>query len=90
MVDLTLKFLNEDIVATLGEVNHGDVRVLRLTGVLYDPRPFETPIEGADCVVIRGKHKPFSMGDVNKDGVVDMADIAIVTQYWLQSSIVDE
>ena len=31
--------------------------VLTLTGVLFDPIPFETPIEGADCILIHGRHK---------------------------------
>ncbi len=86
LVDLTLKFLNEDIVATLGEVNHDDVLELQLDGVLYD----ETPVVGADCVVIRGKHKPINKADINKDGVVNMADIVMLAGNWLQSSIVED
>jgi hypothetical protein len=85
-LDLTLKFKTQDIVATLGEVNRDDVLELQLDGVLYD----ETPVEGADCVVIRGKHKPFNPADINKDGVVDAADFAVFAQNWLQSSIVGE
>ncbi len=90
LVDLTLKFETQRIVEALGEVNDGDVRVLSLTGVLYDSMPFETPIEGADCILIRGRHKPINPADINKDGVVNAADFAIFTQNWLQSSIVDE
>jgi len=89
-LDLTLKFETQRIVETLGEVNDGDVRILTLTGVLYDPMPFETPIEGTDCILIRRRHKPFNRADINKDGVVDVADFAILTQNWLQSSIIDE
>ena len=66
------------------------MRVLTLTGVLYDPIPFETPIEGADCVVIRGKFKPFNKADFNTDGIVDMADFAAFAENWLQSSVVGD
>ena len=89
-LDLTLKFKTQRIVEAIGDVNDGDVRVLTLTGVLFDPMPFETPIEGADCILIRGRHKPINPADINKDGVVNAADFAIFAQNWLQSSIVDE
>ena len=84
--DLTLKFETEDIVGTLGEVNTGDILTLTLTGVLNDG----TSIEGADCVVIVGRHKPINKADINKDGVVNTVDIAIVAENWLESSAVDE
>ena len=89
-LDLTLKFETQKIVDALGDVNHGDVRVLALTGVLFDPMPFETPIEGADCIVIRGRHKPINAADINKNGVVDAADFAILAENWLETSIVEE
>ncbi len=85
-VDLTLKFKTQQIVEALGEVEKDDVITLELTGVLFD----ETPIEGADCILIRGRHKPIDPADINKDGVVNAADFAIFTQNWLQSSIVDD
>ncbi len=85
-VDLTLQFKTRQIVEAIGEVNHGDVLTLDLTGVLLD----ETPIEGADCIVIRGRFKPINPADINKDGVVDMKDFAISTDNWLKSSIVEE
>jgi len=84
--DLTLKFMTQDIVATLGEVNHDDVLELQLDGVLSD----ETPVEGADCVVIRGKHKPINKADINKDGVVNMLDVVMVAGNWLECSIVED
>ncbi|MHC4073150.1 MAG: PKD domain-containing protein [Planctomycetota bacterium] len=89
-LDLTLKFETQDIVATLGDVNHDDVLTLQLTGVLYDPIPYENPIEGADCILIKGRHRAHNKADINKDGVVNAADFAIFAQNWLQSSIVDE
>ena len=85
-LDLTLKFETQRIVEAIGDVNHGDILTLMLTGVLFD----ETPIEGADCVLIRGKHKSLNKADINKDGVVDTVDFAIFAQNWLQSSIVDD
>ena len=84
--DLVLKFYTQQIVETLGEVNAGDILTLPLTGVLND----ETGIEGADCVVIVGRHKPINKADINKDGVVNTVDIAIVAENWLESSIVEE
>ena len=84
--DLVLKFYTQQIVGTLGEVNTGDILTLPLTGVLNDG----TSIEGGDCVVIVGSHKPINKADINKDGVVNTVDIAIVAENWLQSSAVDE
>jgi hypothetical protein len=83
--DLTLKFETQRIVEEIGEVDHGDELVLELTGVLSD----ETPIEGSDCVIIRGKHKPLNRADFNGDGIVGMADFAAFAENWLQSSIVE-
>ena len=54
--------------------------------MLYD----ETPVEEADCVVICVKHKPINKADINKDGVVNMLDIATVAGNWLESSIVED
>jgi probable HAF family extracellular repeat protein len=85
-LDLTLKFKTQRILEAIGEVNHGDVMELELTGELFD----ETPIEGADCILIKGKHKPLNKADINKDGVVDSVDFVIFSQNWMQSSIVDE
>ncbi|GAI33112.1 unnamed protein product, partial [marine sediment metagenome] len=85
-LDLTLKFETQEIVNALGEVNDGDVLALTLTGVLYD----ETPIEGADCILVRGKFKPFNRADINKDGMVDIVDFAIIAENWLRSSVVQD
>jgi hypothetical protein len=86
LTDLTLKFDTQEIVEALGEVNHGDVLELALTGVLEDG----TTIEGADCIVVRGKFKPFNAGDVNKDGIVNVLDFAAMAQDWLESTVVVE
>jgi hypothetical protein len=49
--DLTLKFDTQEIAASLGEVNDGDLIALTLTGELTRGRP----IEGMSCVLIREK-----------------------------------
>jgi len=79
-LDLTLKFEIQRIVDAIGEVDHGDELVLELTGVLLD----ETLIEGSDCVIIRGKHKPLNRADFNGDGLVGTADFADFDENWLQ------
>ena len=84
-LDLTLKFETQEIVKAIGDVNDGDILELELTGILYDPIPYETPIEGADCILIKGKHRTHNKADINKDGVVDAADFALLAQNWLQS-----
>jgi probable HAF family extracellular repeat protein len=89
-LDLTLKFKTQEIVEAIGEVNDGDVLTLELTGVLFDPIPFERPIEGADCILIRGRHKPFNKADINKDGVVNNIDFALIAENWLESSVLDD
>lgn len=47
-LDLTLKFGTQAVIAALGSVTDGEVRVLKLTGNLTDG----TPIRGEDVVVI--------------------------------------
>ena len=84
-LDLTLKFETQKIVEAIGDVNHGDVLTLPLTGILYDPAPYETPIAGADCILIKGKHRAHNKADINKDGVVNTADFAILAENWLKS-----
>jgi hypothetical protein len=84
-LDLTLKFETQKIVDAIGEVDHGDELVLELTGVSLD----ETPMEGSDCVIIRGRHKPINKADFNGNGIVDMADFAAFAENWLQSSIAE-
>ncbi|MGD2218519.1 MAG: hypothetical protein PVJ64_17305 [Gemmatimonadales bacterium] len=54
--DLTLKFENQEIIAALGDVEDGDVRVLTLTGNLAEEHG-GSPIEGQDVVVILKKGK---------------------------------
>jgi len=49
--DLTVKFDQNSIVAALGVTYDGQVIPLTITGMTYDG----IPIEGVDCVVIRGK-----------------------------------
>jgi hypothetical protein len=79
-LDLTLKFETQRIVEAIGDVNDDDVRVLTLTGVLFDPMPFETPIERADCILIRGRHKPFNKADINRDGIVNILNFSVMAK----------
>jgi hypothetical protein len=81
--DLALKFETQEIVQTLGEVDDGDVLTLTLTGTRQDG----TPIEGTDCIVVRGKSKPFNKADFDKDGMVNMVDFAVMAENWLQSTV---
>ncbi len=53
-LDLTLKFRTQDIVAILGAVSDGEVRVLELTGNLKEEYG-GTPVVGEDVVVILKK-----------------------------------
>ncbi len=54
--DLTLKFDTREIVAALGEVDDGEVRVLELTGNLKEAYG-GTPIVGEDVILILRKGK---------------------------------
>lgn len=83
--DLILKFETQSIMEAIGEVNNGDELTLELSGVLAD----DTPIEGSDCIIIRGKHKPFNKADFNGDRIVDMADFAAFAENWLQSTVLE-
>lgn len=85
LLDLTLKFETQRIVEAMGDVNDGDILTLELTGVLYDPTPFETPIAGTDCILIKGKHKACNKADLNGDGIVNSSDFAIIAENWLES-----
>ncbi len=88
--DLTLKFKTRDIVAALVaaevDLSSGEELTVPLTGALSDG----TLIEGADCMVVVGQ-VPRSIhvkrSDVNKDGIVDILDMAIVSKHWLESSV---
>lgn len=85
-LDLTLKFETQKIVEAIGDVDHGDILTLGLTGVLFG----EIPIAGADCILIKGKHRARNKADINEDGVVDTADFAIRTENRLQSNMQDK
>lgn len=84
LLDLTLKFATQAIIEAIGDVDDGDIVTLELTGILYDPIPHETPIEGSDCILIKGKYKAHNKADINRDGVVDGADFFLMAENWLQ------
>jgi len=62
VLDLTLKFDSQAVVAALGPVTDGEVRVLQLTGNLLDG----TAIVGEDVVVILKKGKQSTHGEKEK------------------------
>jgi hypothetical protein len=84
--DLTLKFKTQEIVAVLGEVNHGDVLGLTIEGLLSNG----TVIKGTDCILVVGRHKPINKADINKDGMVNIIDFGVMADNWLQSSIIED
>jgi len=84
-VDLALKFGTQQILEAIGDVNDGDIIELQLNAVLYD----ETIIFGSDFIEIKGFHKLPKKADINKDGIVDLADFAILTEDWLRSNIAE-
>ena len=49
--DLTIKFDKKAVIAALGPIEDGQIIPLYINGELYDG----VPIEGMDCVIIRGK-----------------------------------
>jgi hypothetical protein len=88
--DLTLKFRTQEIVDSLvfvlGQTEYGinnaepDILVLTLTGELLDG----TPIEGSDCVVLRGRIPEVFLArkaDINEDGRVGIIDLALFKRY---------
>ncbi len=86
-MDLALKFKADQIVEALinigGELEKGELWELDLTGQLLDG----TPIEGSDCVALVGnvsKALAARKTDINEDGIVNMADFAVMSQFWLE------
>jgi hypothetical protein len=67
--DLLLGFRTEQVVAALGNVEPGDVRVVQLVGEMFDG----TNIEGSDCVVMARSHR--ADDDDGADDVEDGDDI---------------
>ena len=85
-VEVVEKLL-EEFVNAQGELVDDPV-LLTLTGALSD----QTPIEGADCIVLRGKvPKPLAAkrADINQDGIVNIFDLAIISKYWQESCTVE-
>ncbi|UCG93065.1 MAG: T9SS type A sorting domain-containing protein [candidate division WOR-3 bacterium] len=69
--DFTFKFDMQEIVAALGEVHDGDIRILTITGELTNGTQFE----GEDCVVIiAGGEGPQDGGAGLLPLVFDLAD----------------
>ena len=92
-IDLNLKFKTEQIVelllSTHPQLVDGDVLVLTLTGVLNDA----TPVEGADCVTVVGRvPKPLAAkrSDINGDGIVNILDLSMLAEYWLEAALLQD
>lgn len=90
--DLNLKFETQQIVEALlseyDELAKNEMVVLTLTGTLHDG----TPIEGTDCVIIKGSFRSelrAAKADINDDGFVDILDFAAMAQSWLQDADID-
>ncbi len=60
--DLELKFDSQEIIANLGTLQDGDIRVLSLTGNLF-PGAGGTAIVGKDCVIIDIKERDGGSSD---------------------------
>jgi len=90
LTDLVLKFKNQEIVEKLlektgGELDKGQTLELTLTGQLHDG----SAISGTDCVVLVGnvpKWLAAKVSDLNDDGIINVHDLAIIANYWLESS----
>lgn len=52
-MDLTMIFTTQEVITALGEMFDGETWMLNVTGYLKDG----TPIEGADCIIIKKKGK---------------------------------
>ncbi len=90
--DLTLKFRTQEIVEELVnsgvELVDGQPIMLTLTGALSDG----TAVEGVDCIVLVGNVSRWLSAkrwDANTDGVINMADLAQLAEYWLESCEVE-
>jgi hypothetical protein len=91
-LDLTVKFKTpqvvEQIIPLLDGLVAGDELVLTLTGALSDG----TLIEGQECVVLVG-NVPRALAavksDITEDGIVNMHDLAVLTEYWLESASIE-
>ena len=82
-MDLKLKFDRQELVEVIGDVEHDDVLTLAIEGATVDG----TPIEGQDCIVIRGRHLGLGKADTNDDGVVNFLDLINVSEKWLQKEV---
>ncbi len=73
-MDLQLKFKNQDLLATLGDLEDGDEFTLTMEGALND----ETDIAGEDCIVIKVPGKKSGKGD---EDVATPASFALEQNY---------
>ncbi len=85
-MDLTLKFARKALTEVIGDVDHDDVLTLAIEGTTLNG----TPIEGQDCIVIRGKHRGLGKADINDDGVVDFLDLISISEKWLREEVLEK
>lgn len=90
LLDLTLKFGTQQIIEALGDLNDGDIITLALTGILYDSASREIPLEGHDCILLKGKYRRHNNADINMDGFVNGMDIFILSENWLTCTMVTQ
>jgi len=91
--DLILKFktpqIVEALVSQLGDLVDREVLALTLEGALSDG-PL---IVGEDCIAVLGK-VPKSIiakrSDLNEDGIINMVDLTIMVDNWLEAAAVDD
>ncbi|MHC4265329.1 MAG: hypothetical protein ACYSUK_05270 [Planctomycetota bacterium] len=88
-VDLELNFNTQEVVDYLFEEPDdyvkGQVLSLELKGKLLDGKN----IVGSDCVVLIGNVPKFvqaKIADLNQDGKVNLKDLAILAEYWLEAT----
>ena len=88
-LDLTIKFKTQQVVEELlnsdVDLVDGQTITLTLTAALSDG----TAIEGTDCIVLVGnvsKALAARRWDANRDGIINMRDLAEMATYWLESA----
>ncbi|MHC4060217.1 MAG: GLUG motif-containing protein [Planctomycetota bacterium] len=91
-IDLSLKFKTQDIVAQMAiapeDLAEGVQLILTLTGSLFDG----TPIEGVDCLVVVGKlpaEIAAKKSDIDGDGLVNIRDLAVLVEHWLELASIE-
>lgn len=90
--DLVLKFktteIARQIIQAVSEPEKKEIISLPLEGSLLNGRP----IKGSDCVTIVGNIPAellAAAADLDKNGIVDINDLALISQYWLEEAYIE-